>query len=661
MSHAQATYNGVLVNIDSALAVSGGGHPVAPLLQASDGKLYGTTLGCVEGGCPFGAVFSFNPSTSAFVLLHQFTGPDGSLPYGRLVQASDGKLYGTTFNGGDNGTNGGVIYSIDPASGDFAVVHVFNGPVEGQQPYDGLVEGPDGRLYGTAVTAGPAIDGEQTGTVFAWDPSSGALEVLHAFGYSGGRAPYGSVIFGQDGKLYGTTTGWRNETYQFLCGSVFSLDPVSHAFHTIRFFSCGSDRGVPYARLVRANGLLYGSMTDTGGAVFSVNPENDAYAIVHAFNGGPDGSSPQAALVLGSNGKLYGTTTGVAPAFVTLPGTLFELDPATGVLTTLHTFEGPPGDGNTRYGSGLMQANDGTFYGVTNTGGTYDAGIIFSATVPGVLPLTVNAGPDQTLTANLIGRASATLAAVASGGAAPYAYAWTTEAVVGDADDLPLSLGTTANIQVGLPLGAFTLRVTVTDATGATASATTHVTVQLPVTAGLPGPQGPQGPQGETGAVGPQGPKGDTGAPGPQGSQGPQGLQGPQGTQGPQGPQGPIGPAGPAGPSNTQLWTTFLSGALTSVGVHGRFTPDGNLTVTRVQAQVPSAPAGCRTTAVLRVTNGTAAGTISLPLPGSSNDTGAISINYAAGVPISVGVGVAAAGCRTTPQDANVVVQYKAR
>jgi hypothetical protein len=105
-----------------------------------------------------------------------------------------------------------------------------------------------------------------------------------------------------------------------------------------------------------------------------------------------------------------------------------------------------------------------------------------------------------------------------------------------------------------------------------------------------------------------------------------------------------------------------VTGALTSNGVAaGRFTPDGNLTVTRLEAQMPVTPAGCKTQAVIQVTDGTVAHTRTLTLTAASNDSGPIAIDFAAGVPISISVAIPAAGCKTSPQNANVVVQYKGR
>jgi hypothetical protein len=101
----------------------------------------------------------------------------------------------------------------------------------------------------------------------------------------------------------------------------------------------------------------------------------------------------------------------------------------------------------------------------------------------------------------------------------------------------------------------------------------------------------------------------------------------------------------------------FLPGALTSAWTGATWTTDKAVTVTRVQVQAKTAPAGCTTNAVVQLTNGTTP--INVTVAAAANDSGAITQNYAAGSAITVGVQTAAAGCTTSPADANVVVQYR--
>ncbi|HEY6206822.1 MAG TPA: hypothetical protein VIW21_11710 [Chthoniobacterales bacterium] len=110
--------------------------------------------------------------------------------------------------------------------------------------------------------------------------------------------------------------------------------------------------------------------------------------------------------------------------------------------------------------------------------------------------------------------------------------------------------------------------------------------------------------------------------------------------------------ASPRGPFNV-----FFPGALTGTWAGESWTLDKAITVTRFQAQAKTAPAGCTTNAVIRVTDGTSA--INLTIAAAANDSGAITQNYAAGSTLTVSVQTAAAGCTTAPADANTVMQYR--
>jgi hypothetical protein len=101
----------------------------------------------------------------------------------------------------------------------------------------------------------------------------------------------------------------------------------------------------------------------------------------------------------------------------------------------------------------------------------------------------------------------------------------------------------------------------------------------------------------------------------------------------------------------------FLPSALTSTWTGSTWTPDKGVTVTRVQVQAKTAPAGCTTNAVVRLTDGT--NPVNVTISGAANDSGTIAQNYAAGTPLTLSVQTAAAGCTTSPADANVTIQYR--
>lgn len=108
-----------------------GARPVPELVQASDGTLYGTTS---RGGA-FDRGTVFRIGSGAFLSLYSFgaAATDGSYPNGPLVQASDGNLYGTTFMGGCS--DSGTVFKID-SRGALATIHTFSG-ADGEEPEAG--------------------------------------------------------------------------------------------------------------------------------------------------------------------------------------------------------------------------------------------------------------------------------------------------------------------------------------------------------------------------------------------------------------------------------------------------------------------------------------------------------------------------------------------
>ena len=183
----------------------------------------------------------------------------------------------------------------------------------------------------------------------------------------------------------------------------------------------------------------------------------------------------------------------------------------------------------------------------------------------------------------------------------------------------------------------------------------------LIASAGVAGPQGNVGPVGPAGATGP---KGDAGATGPVGPQGPKGDVGAMGPMGPAGPTGdvgatgPVGPQGPAGIVVDQTWSAFASLPVTATTVISDFTPSGNVTLTRLQGRVVTAPVGCTTQLRVQVSDGTK--TASLSIAAASNDSGTLGVAFSAGVPLRLSL-LPPAGCSTKAAQLNVVVQYRAR
>jgi uncharacterized repeat protein (TIGR03803 family) len=104
-------------------------------MQANDGKLYGMTEWGGSGNK--GVIFSYDPSSSTFTKLYDFDSTNGAHPSGRLMQASDGKLYGTASEGGSS--NNGVIFSFDISTSTYTKLLDYNF-LNGANPRSGFIE-----------------------------------------------------------------------------------------------------------------------------------------------------------------------------------------------------------------------------------------------------------------------------------------------------------------------------------------------------------------------------------------------------------------------------------------------------------------------------------------------------------------------------------------
>ena len=269
------------------------------LTMGADGSLYGTAP---KGGASMvGTVFKVSPSDT-FTLLTSASGTNanGFYPHGSVVQAVDGAFYGVMLAGGAG--EAGTIYKMT-ATGVITLAHAFAKMTHGSSPYARLLAASDGNLYGVASGGGSSY----MGTLFSYDPAARRFTVLRTFTGSDGATPFAALIEGSDGRLYGTTFGGGAHGF----GTIFAFDTASRAITTLHSFK-GTDGAYPYAGLVEAaDGRLYGTTSAGGssnlGTVFSIAKTGGTYSMMHAFRGA-DGAGPRAGLVQGADYNLYGTT-----------------------------------------------------------------------------------------------------------------------------------------------------------------------------------------------------------------------------------------------------------------------------------------------------------------------------------------------------------------
>jgi len=281
-----------------------GTTPYTALAVTTNGTLFGTTHSGGQYG--FGTVFKINKNGSGLQGLHDFAGgTDSKTPSGALIEGSDGALYGMT-SFGDSATRG-TIFKIGPGGSGYAVIHTFTGNPDGQQPQGRLLQASDGMIYGTAYYGGSA---SVPGVVFRLDTNGNNYEVVHIFGGSGdGRNPGAGVTEGSDGMLYGTTTHGGTAAV----GVVFQMSKDGIVYNVLRsFLSTGNDGQAPNSELAEGpDGVLYGTTAQGGangaGTAFKIAKDGGGYAILHQFGSpGLDPSSPTG-LSWGSDGVLYGS------------------------------------------------------------------------------------------------------------------------------------------------------------------------------------------------------------------------------------------------------------------------------------------------------------------------------------------------------------------
>jgi uncharacterized repeat protein (TIGR03803 family) len=325
-----------------------GAYPEAGLVQAADGDLYGTTF---DGGAQLaGTVFRITPN-GRLTTLYSFcseTACAGLGPEAAPVQATNGDLYGTTVLG--LGSGGGTVFKTTP-SGTTMLLYSFcsqSGCTDGSEPFAGLVQATNRDLYGTTLIGGA----NASGTIFKITPS-GTLTTLYSFcaqsGCPDGERPFGGLIRDAGGNLYGTTE-------------------------------------------------LGGA--DASGTVFKIG--SSGITLLHTFCSEgqcEDGAIPESGLVQGTNGIFYGTTFQGGTNNL---GTIFALSTGEPPFVETRPTIGAVGEKVTILGYELTGATSVTFDGIP-AAFTVDASTAISTTVPsGATTGKVQViTPDRTLSSNV--------------------------------------------------------------------------------------------------------------------------------------------------------------------------------------------------------------------------------------------------------------------
>lgn len=287
--------------------------PLAGLVHALDGYLYGTTS--LGGASDEGTVFRIATDGSGFAVLKSFqcgVGGDGCSPQNGLIQTNDGMLYGTAAFGGSG--DGGTIFKLAPDGSNFVVLRSLQcgEPTNSCHPAGRLLQASDGFLYGTSYHGGA----RNQGSVFRIATSGADFALLQSFQCGvavNGCMPLAGLIQATDGMLYGTTQlgGAVDE------GTLFKLATNGSNFAIIRSFQCGQAASgcLPVAGVVQlGDGNLYGTTTFGGanaeGALYRIALDGTNFTVLDRFAcDGDDGCKPQAPLTFAGNGYLYSTSS----------------------------------------------------------------------------------------------------------------------------------------------------------------------------------------------------------------------------------------------------------------------------------------------------------------------------------------------------------------
>jgi uncharacterized repeat protein (TIGR03803 family) len=255
--------------------------PLSTLSNPVNGELYGSTSAGGSGNG--GTIFKIN-SAGKLITLHEFCQQsncaDGSNPYAPLVEGTDGNLYGTTLNGG--ALNSGTVFKVTP-TGTFTLLYSFCSQAncfDGMNPYAGLVQAADGYFYGMTSNGGANWD---YGTVFRIS-AQGHLTTIHSFNGDDGFAPTGTLIVGSDHNLYGTSQfGGTNRI-----GNIIRVTTTGNVTQLYSFCSqenC-TDGSIALAGVVQdTDGNFYGQ-TAAGGPVQTNCPAGYPCGVVYRLSAG---------------------------------------------------------------------------------------------------------------------------------------------------------------------------------------------------------------------------------------------------------------------------------------------------------------------------------------------------------------------------------------
>jgi len=327
----ELTSKGVLTTLYSFLGENDGEKPMAPPIEIA-GNWYGTaTAGGLNND---GTVYQLTRSGKLTPLV-QFSSSTGADPVAPVLEGTDGRLYGVTRTGPGSYDYACMVFSVTTTGTEFTEAQ-YN--YYGANCESGLVQGSDGDFYATAY-----INANGWGTVFKVTPSPDyVFTTLYPFtDKSDGRYPYAGLLLATDGNFYGVAQEAGADSY----GTLYEIKDDGFVTPVSWAFTGGADGAYSSTPLIQnTNGLIYGTTANGGsttnnGVFFKFDNGLGPFVSLVSNFGAPGATIG----ILGQ--KLTGTTSvsfdGTPATFKVVSSTYMTADVPTGATTGYVTVTTP--------------------------------------------------------------------------------------------------------------------------------------------------------------------------------------------------------------------------------------------------------------------------------------------------------------------------------
>ncbi|MFC0878598.1 choice-of-anchor tandem repeat GloVer-containing protein [Saccharicrinis sp. FJH2] len=260
-----------------------GSEPSGRLFLANDGYLYGMTS---KGGLyDYGTLFKLHPDSDKIEKLIDFDGSNfGASPRGSLIQGNDDNLYGLTNIGGIH--ESGTIFKFNIFNHTISKLFDFESSV-GSNPYGDLFLASNGKFYGTTKDGGD----NGCGTLFEFNPITNIYSNKVDFLQDQKGTSPRSYLTEMNGCLYGLTC-WNG---QYDYGSIYEYNLTTNKFEKKIQFWDDTNGFSPACGLIQIEEKLYGTTNYggyNGGVLFEYNPHTNNYQVIHYFSDRNEGENP---------------------------------------------------------------------------------------------------------------------------------------------------------------------------------------------------------------------------------------------------------------------------------------------------------------------------------------------------------------------------------